>query len=223
MELANKGFAQLAEWFGSMTPGARVTAALLLVVTALSVAYLFNTQVSGAQVYLMGEESFSAAELREMQAAFGKAGLEAEIEGARIKIPGGQESKYMAALADADALPTDFGHHMQQAVNAGGFLRIPHSQQEAAWRVAYLNPLLVGVGQLAIIFGIGVGGYQVLTNAGLDVGQVVAFTQYLSLTISPLALMAIVIPMLLRGDTSAERILAVYDDEPQIQDKQDAQ
>ena len=89
----------------------------------------------------------------------------------------------------------------------------------AAWRVAYLNPLLVGVGQLAIVFGIGVGGYQVLTNAGLDVGQVVAFTQYLSLTISPLALMAIVIPMLLKGDTSAERILKVYDDEPQIQDK----
>ena len=93
----------------------------------------------------------------------------------------------------------------------------------AAWRVAYLNPLLVGVGQLAIVFGIGVGGNQVLTNAGLDVGQVTAFTQYLSLTISPLALLAIVIPMLLRADTSAERILSVYDDEPQVQDKEDAQ
>ena len=93
----------------------------------------------------------------------------------------------------------------------------------AAWRVAYLNPLLVGVGQLAIIFGIGIGGNQVLTNAGLDVGQVTAFTQYLSLTIAPLALLAIVIPMLLRADTSAERILKVYDDEPQIKDKEDAQ
>jgi ATP-binding cassette subfamily B protein len=92
----------------------------------------------------------------------------------------------------------------------------------AAWRVAYLNPLLVGVGQLAIVFGIGVGGNQVLTNAGLDVGQVTAFTQYLSLTISPLALLAIVIPMLLRADTSAERILKVYDDEPMVQDKAEA-
>jgi ATP-binding cassette subfamily B protein len=91
----------------------------------------------------------------------------------------------------------------------------------AAWRVAFLNPLLVGLGQLAIISGIAFGGYQVLTNAGLDVGQVVAFTQYLSLTVAPLALMAIVIPMLLRGDTSAERILKVYDDEPMIQDKED--
>ena len=92
----------------------------------------------------------------------------------------------------------------------------------AAWRVAYLNPLMVGVGQLAIVFGIGVGGSQVLTNAGLDVGQVVAFTQYLSLTISPLALLAIVIPMLLRADTSAERILKVYDDEPMIKEDKDA-
>ena len=91
---------------------------------------------------------------------------------------------------------------------------------EAAWRVAYLNPLLVGVGQLAIVMGIGVGGYQVLTNAGIDVGQVVAFTQYLSLTVAPLALMAIVIPTLLRGDTSAERILKAYDDEPVIKDKE---
>ncbi len=93
----------------------------------------------------------------------------------------------------------------------------------AAWRVAFLNPLLVGVGQLAIVTGIAIGGYQVLTNAGLDVGQVVAFTQYLSLTIAPLALMAIVIPMVLRGDTSAERILKVYDDEPVIQDKEESQ
>ncbi len=94
---------------------------------------------------------------------------------------------------------------------------------EAAWRVAYLNPLLVGVGQIAIVFGIGVGGNQVLTNAGLNVGQVVAFTQYLSLTISPLALLAIVVPMVLRADTSAERILKVYDDDALVQDKEGAQ
>jgi len=91
----------------------------------------------------------------------------------------------------------------------------------AAWRVAFLNPLLVGLGQMAIISGIAVGGYQVLTDAGLDVGQVVAFTQYLSLTVAPLALMAIVIPMLLKGDTSAERILKIYDDVPMIQDKEE--
>lgn len=92
----------------------------------------------------------------------------------------------------------------------------------AAWRVAFLSPLLTGAGQLAIIAATVVGGYQVLETAGLNVGQVVAFTQYLALTIMPLALMAIVIPMVLRGDTSAERILQVYDDVAQIQDTEGA-
>ena len=50
-------------------------------------------------------------------------------------------------------------------------------------------------------------------------GQVFAFTQYLSLTVAPLAMLAIVIPMVLRGDTSAERILEVYDSEPAVQDQ----
>ncbi|MEA3334828.1 MAG: ABC transporter ATP-binding protein [Chloroflexota bacterium] len=90
----------------------------------------------------------------------------------------------------------------------------------AAWRVAFLSPLLTGVGQLAIITALVIGGYQVLEAAELNVGQVIAFTQYLSLTISPLAMMAIVIPMVLRGDTSAQRILEVYDDVADIQDKE---
>ena len=136
MELATKGYAQLADLFKSMTPAARVTAALLLLVTVVSVAYLFNHPVAGRDAYLLGGELFAPSQLRDMQAAFGKAGLEAEIEEGKVKIPRGQESKYMAALADADALPAEFGHHTQEAVSGGGFLRIGHSQQEAARRVA---------------------------------------------------------------------------------------
>jgi ABC-type multidrug transport system fused ATPase/permease subunit len=89
----------------------------------------------------------------------------------------------------------------------------------AAWRVAFLSPLLTGLGQLAMVSAVSVGGIQVLTDTGLDVGQVFAFTQYLSLTVAPLAMMAIVIPMVLRGDTSAERILEVYDSVPAVQDQ----
>jgi ATP-binding cassette subfamily B protein len=83
--------------------------------------------------------------------------------------------------------------------------------------------MLTGLGQLAMVSAVYVGGMQVLTNAGLDVGQVFAFTQYLSLTIAPLAMLAIVIPMVLRGDTSAERIFEVYDSIPFVEDKPDAQ
>jgi ATP-binding cassette subfamily B protein len=100
-------------------------------------------------------------------------------------------------------------------------MRIP--AYGAAFRVAFLSPLLTGVGQLAIITTMLVGGLQVLEGTGLNVGQVVAFTQYLGLAIAPLALMAIVIPMLLRADTSAERIFQVYDDVPEIGETTDGE
>ena len=67
-----------------------------------------------------------------------------------------------------------------------------------------------------------VGGTQVLTGTGLTVGQVSAFTSYMSLIIAPLALMAIVVPLVLRGDVSAERILEAYDAVPTVLDKDGA-
>jgi ATP-binding cassette subfamily B protein len=93
----------------------------------------------------------------------------------------------------------------------------------AAFRVAFLTPAMTGTAQLAIALALWVGGEQVLAGTGLDVGQLVAFTQYLALTVAPLAIMAVVLPFLMRGDASAERILKVYDDEAIVQDKEDAQ
>lgn len=136
MELVNKGIAPLVELFKSMTPAARVTAVLLLVVTVVSVTYLFQQNSVAPHVYLMDGEKFSAAELRQMQAALGKAGLEATVEGSRICVPRGAEARSMAALGEAGALPTKPGHHLEKAVQSGGFLRIPHGQQETAELVA---------------------------------------------------------------------------------------
>jgi ABC-type multidrug transport system fused ATPase/permease subunit len=93
----------------------------------------------------------------------------------------------------------------------------------AAFRVAFLTPALTGIAQFAIALSIWVGGQQVLTGAGLDVGELIAFSQYLALTVAPLAIMAVVLPFLMRGDASAERILQVYDDEAVVLDKEDAQ
>lgn len=89
----------------------------------------------------------------------------------------------------------------------------------AAWRVAFLSPLLTGVGQLSIILAMWAGGSQVLSGTGMTVGQVSTFNSYMSLIIAPLALMSIVIPLILRGDVSAERILEAYDAEPTVLDK----
>jgi ATP-binding cassette subfamily B protein len=112
-------------------------------------------------------------------------------------------------------------YEIERFTNRSQAMRVP--AYDAAWRVAFLSPLLTGLGQLAIVSGVFVGGVQVLNDAGLDVGQVFAFTQYLSLTVAPLAMMAIVIPMVLRGDTSAERILEVYDSVSVVQDQPGAQ
>ena len=88
----------------------------------------------------------------------------------------------------------------------------------AAWRVAYLSPVQTGIGQIGVVLAIWVGGSQVLAGTGMTIGQISAFTTYLGLVITPLALLAIVIPFVLRGDVSAERILEAFDAEPTISD-----
>ena len=88
----------------------------------------------------------------------------------------------------------------------------------AAYRVAMLNPILSAIAQLAIALSIWVGGTQVLENRGLSVGELVTFIQYLSLVVTPLALMAVVVPFVLRGDASAQRIFEVWDAPPKVDD-----
>jgi ABC-type multidrug transport system fused ATPase/permease subunit len=92
----------------------------------------------------------------------------------------------------------------------------------AAFRVALLNPLLNAIGQIAVALTILIGGQQVLSNSGLNSGDLVTFMQYLSLVVTPLAMLAIVVPYLLRGDASARRIFEAYEIEPAVQDKPDA-
>jgi ATP-binding cassette subfamily B protein len=97
-----------------------------------------------------------------------------------------------------------------------------HPAYAAAMRVGFLAPMLTGITQLGIVFSLWVGGQQVLNAAGLNVGELVTFTQYLSLVVAPLAMLAIVFPFMLRGDASAQRIFEIYDDEPMIQDRETA-
>jgi ABC-type multidrug transport system fused ATPase/permease subunit len=96
-------------------------------------------------------------------------------------------------------------------------IRTPDFQ--AAWRVAFMAPLLTGLGQLAIIVGMWTGGRNVLGGGDITVGEVSTFTQYLSLTVAPLALVAVVLPLVLRGDVSARRNFEAYRDEPTVVDR----
>lgn len=96
-------------------------------------------------------------------------------------------------------------------------MRVP--SLKAAWRVAFLTPLLTGTGQLASLAVVFFGGVLVLEQQTLDVGQIVVFSQYLGLIVGPLAIMAMVIPMLLRANTSVDRIMEVLDEEPTVRDR----
>ena len=120
MDMFNKAIAQLSDLFRSMTPGARITAGLLLAVVVISLGYLFRYETSAADTYLMNGEPIPASDLDAMEAAFGKAHLEGYvIEGSRIRVPRGQQATYMAALADGKALPPNFGSYFRDDCDAG--------------------------------------------------------------------------------------------------------
>lgn len=122
MDFLNKTFAQLNDLFRSMTPGGRITTGLLLVVAVASVGYLFQHQISGGDVYLFSGVSISEPALQKMEEAFGKAQLNGfSIEGGRVKVPQAQRAAYLAALADARALPASFGDSLREAVQNNPF------------------------------------------------------------------------------------------------------
>jgi flagellar M-ring protein FliF len=118
MDFLNKALAQLGDLFRSMTPGGRITAGLLLVVAVVSVGYLLQTQVTGGDEYLFSGASIPTATLQKMETAFGKAGLnDFHEEGGGIKVPHARRAAYLAALAEAKALPPNFGQAERDATD----------------------------------------------------------------------------------------------------------
>jgi len=136
MDFLNKLFAQLNDLFKSMSPGARMTAGLLLVAVVVSLGYLFNSQSSGADTFLLNGQSFSADELSAMEGAFGKAGLsDYSVDGSRVRIVKSRQAAYLGALADGGALPARFGDHLNSAANSPGPFT-SRAQQEEMMKVA---------------------------------------------------------------------------------------
>ncbi|PKQ32098.1 MAG: hypothetical protein CVT62_03415 [Actinobacteria bacterium HGW-Actinobacteria-2] len=86
----------------------------------------------------------------------------------------------------------------------------------AAFRVALLTPALNTVTQLGIAITLLIGGERVISGDGTTIGQVTAFTQYLSLVVVPLGLAALITPYLLRGVTSAARVFEIIDTAPSL-------
>ena len=136
MDFLNKLLAQLSDLFKSLSPGARMTAGLLLAAVVVSIGYLFNAQSAGADAFLLNGQSFTTEELTAMEGAFGKAGLsDYTVEGGRIKIAKSRQAAYLGAAADAGALPRSFGDHLSHAANNPGPFT-SRAQQEEMMKVA---------------------------------------------------------------------------------------
>ena len=108
MGFLNQSIAQMRDLFASMTPAARITAALLLGVIGVSLGYLFQGYAGGSKEYLLNGETLTPREADRMEAAIAQAGLsDYERQGNRILVPRGQKAAYLAAVADAGALPAN--------------------------------------------------------------------------------------------------------------------
>jgi flagellar M-ring protein FliF len=141
MDFLNRAIAQVTDLFRSMTPGARITTGLLLLLVPISIAYLFTYHASGPDAYLLNGQAFQPSEMQAMLLAFGKANLNSyEIEGPKIRIPQAQRAAYLAALAEHNALPENFSDIMQKTVENGNFF-IPSQQREEMHRAAIQRQL----------------------------------------------------------------------------------
>jgi ATP-binding cassette subfamily B protein len=78
-----------------------------------------------------------------------------------------------------------------------------------------LMMLLISAGSLIIIW---FGGSQAI-RGDLSIGQIVAFTNYLSTTLVPLMIMGMLASVFASGMASAERLDEVLSDQPEVQDK----
>ena len=121
MDFLNQAIAQVSDLFRSMTPGARITAGLLLAVVVISVGYLFQYQTAGPDEFLFGGQYLQDGQLNQIEGAIAKAGLNAHRrEGNRILVPRGQKAEYLAAIVDGGALPPNFHTYLESALSAGG-------------------------------------------------------------------------------------------------------
>ncbi|MGI9456508.1 MAG: hypothetical protein ACR2NU_08095 [Aeoliella sp.] len=127
MDIINTLSAQLRDLFQSMTPGARITAGLLLAVVVVSMGFLFQQGAAAPDEYLFGGEPLAMSQISRMEAAMAEAGLSGwEVESNRIRVPRGQKDSYIAAIASAGALPPDFSSIMKEAIAEASPLESRH-------------------------------------------------------------------------------------------------
>lgn len=149
MDFINKTWDQLKDVFLSLTPGTRVTTVLLLVVVLVSLGYLFTYSGSGGSTYLMNGAHFSPTDLPAMEAAFAAKGLnDYRIEGTRIRVPLGKQDKYVAALAEGNALPYNYLDILEKTINESSAFESRYKLEERT-KIALQKELSRVISQMA--------------------------------------------------------------------------
>ncbi len=122
MDFLNQAAGQIRDLLLSMTPAARVTALLLTGVIAVSLGYLVQQQSASPDDFLFSGEYLPAADADRAEAAIAVAKLsDYERVGNRIRVPRGKKAEYLAAVADAGALPRNFQDVMEKALDLSPF------------------------------------------------------------------------------------------------------
>ncbi len=87
--------------------------------------------------------------------------------------------------------------------------------------VAFTMPFMMIVMNAGIVAALWLGGVNV--NAGsMQVGQIIAFINYLTMTLMSLMMLSMIVMRISRAEASAVRIHEVLDSEPAIENKDDA-
>lgn len=111
---------QILEMISSMTPTARIMAALMVGVIVVSLGWIVSTGQSGGTEYLFGGQSFSDDQLNRMERALGESALRKyERHGNRLKIPVLERDLYLKALAQGKAVPEEWNSMVGEALIAG--------------------------------------------------------------------------------------------------------
>ena len=122
MGFLNQTFEQIRDLFASMTPAARITSALLLGVIVCSMGFLFQGYKDASEEPLFGGALLQQAETQRIETALGQAGLDIlPLNQGRIMVPRGQKAAYLAAIANAGALPANFHNLLEDSLETGMF------------------------------------------------------------------------------------------------------
>lgn len=148
MDFLNKSLAQLNELFRSMSPGARITSGLLLVVVVVSLVFLFRLESSSPDDYLLAGHVFSNRDLTAAIGALSQAKLSHfEVEGSRIRVPRGQQDVYVAALVDGKAMPRQIGSWFDELKSSASPFE-PQRQRDVRRQLALQSELAGIIGKM---------------------------------------------------------------------------